>query len=48
MIFYICNGQKTFEKNDVSSKLSDEEKVLQKDNDWLSDFMEQIKSIERS
>ncbi|WP_295089215.1 hypothetical protein [Ruminococcus sp.] len=41
-------AEKTDEKNDVSSKLSDEEKVLQKDNDWFSEFTDQIKSIERS
>ena len=40
--------EKSVEKDDVSSKLSDEEKILQKDNDWLSEFMDQIKSIERS
>lgn len=39
---------KTAEKDEVSSKLSDEERLLQIDNDWLSEFVDQIKSIERS
>ena len=40
--------EKTVEKDEVASKLSDEEKILQNDNDWLSEFVDQIKSIERS
>ena len=41
-------NKKTDEKNSVASQLSEEEKLLQKDNDWLSAFVDQIKVIERS
>jgi len=40
--------EKTAEKNSVASQLSEEEKLLQNDNDWLSVFVDQIKAIERS
>ncbi len=38
---------KTTEKNLVSEKLSDEEKRLQEDNDWLTEFKDQLSHIER-
>ena len=38
----------TKEKNEVSSQLSEDEKLLQIDNDWLTAFEDQIKNIERS
>lgn len=41
-------AEKTTEKNNVASQLSEEEQLLQNDNDWLSIFVDQIKAIERS
>lgn len=39
--------QKTNEKNQVSAQLSDEEQKLRDDNDWLSEFCDQLHVIER-
>lgn len=39
--------QKIAEKNEVSSMLSDEEKKLQEDNDWLTTLKDQLYRIER-
>ena len=41
-------AKKKDEKNTVASQLSEEEKILQEDNDWLTSFMDQLKVIERS
>ena len=38
---------KTAEKDAVTSELSDDERKLQEDNDWLSVFNEQLEVIER-
>lgn len=35
------------EKNQVAAQLSDDERKLQEDNDWLADFREQLIHIER-
>lgn len=35
-------------KNETSSQLSEDEKLLQIDNDWLTAFTDQLKNIERS
>ena len=40
-------GEKTREKETVSSHLSDDEKRLQEDNDWLSEVKDQLQNIER-
>lgn len=40
-------GEKTGEKETVSSHLSDDEKRLQEDNDWLSEVKDQLQNIER-
>ena len=39
--------EKTKDKEIVSAQLSDEERKLQEDNDWLSQFREQLQAIER-
>ena len=39
--------KKTKDKEIVSAQLSDEERKLQEDNDWLSQFREQLQMIER-
>ena len=39
--------EKTKDKEIVSAQLSDEERKLQEDNDWLSQFREQLQTIER-
>ena len=39
--------KKTKDKEIVSAQLSDEERKLQEDNDWLSQFREQLQTIER-
>jgi hypothetical protein len=39
--------EKTLQKEEISDRLSDEERKLQKDNDWLSKFDDQLKIIER-
>ena len=38
---------KTKDKEIVSAQLSDDERKLQEDNDWLSAFKEQLQMIER-
>ena len=40
-------AEKTREKETVSSHLSDDEKRLQEDNDWLSEVKDQLQNIER-
>jgi beta-phosphoglucomutase-like phosphatase (HAD superfamily) len=35
-------------KDDISAKLSDDERELQADNDWFADFSEKLRQIERS
>ena len=42
----LIDGQET-EKDEVSAQLSDDELKLQRDNDWLADFREQLEHIER-
>jgi archaellum component FlaC len=39
--------EKTSQKEEISDRLSDEERKLQKDNDWLAKFDDQLKIIER-
>ncbi|NMD72627.1 hypothetical protein HHO41_20525 [Bacillus sp. DNRA2] len=39
--------KKTSQKEEISDRLSDEERKLQKDNDWLAKFDDQLKIIER-
>ncbi|WP_147532288.1 hypothetical protein [Bacillus marasmi] len=39
--------KKTSQKDEISDRLSDEERKLQKDNDWLAKFDDQLKIIER-
>ena len=39
--------EKTKDKEIVSAQLSDEERKLQEDNDWLSQFREKLQTIER-
>ena len=34
-------------KDNISEQLSDEELELQLDNDWLTEFQEQLRMIER-
>jgi hypothetical protein len=40
-------AEKTLQKEEISNRLSDEERNLQKDNDWLAKFDDQLKKIER-
>ena len=40
-------GQQSREKDLVSSQLSEEERILQNDNDWLAELQDQLKVIER-
>jgi hypothetical protein len=40
-------NEKTSQKEEISDRLSDEERKLQKDNDWLAKFDDQLKIIER-
>jgi hypothetical protein len=39
--------EKTSQKEEILDRLSDEERKLQKDNDWLAKFDDQLKIIER-
>jgi hypothetical protein len=39
--------EKTSQKEEITVRLSDEERNLQKDNDWLAKFDDQLKIIER-
>ncbi|MDR6123472.1 hypothetical protein QFZ87_003069 [Bacillus sp. SLBN-46] len=39
--------EKTSQKEEITDRLSDEERKLQKDNDWLAEFDDQLKIIER-
>jgi hypothetical protein len=39
--------EKTSQKEEITDRLSDEERKLQKDNDWLAKFDDQLKIIER-
>jgi hypothetical protein len=41
-------SEQTSLKDDISAKLSDDERELQADNDWFADFSEKLRQIERS
>ena len=41
-------SEQTAEKDEVASQLSEDEKQLQIDNDWLTEFSDQLKLIERA
>ncbi len=41
-------NEQTAEKDEVASQLSEDEKQLQIDNDWLTEFSDQLKLIERA
>jgi hypothetical protein len=41
-------AEQTTLKDDISAKLSDDERELQADNDWFADFSEKLRQIERS
>ena len=38
---------KSKEKEEVAAQLSDDEKMLQEDNDWLAEVKDQLQNIER-
>ena len=38
----------TVKKENITANLSEDEKLLQADNDWLENFTSQLEKIERS